>query len=79
MELHGPTHTLLPMAKSFWLTCALYRYLTTHPCVLSSEPLWWSVVGPSQAPNDESEKNSGMLCRFEAEKSKKQSRSRGRR
>lgn len=58
------------MAKSFWLTCALYRYLTTHPCVLSSEPLWWSVAGPSQAPNDESEKNSGMLCGFEAEKSK---------
>ena len=55
------------MAESFWLTCVLCRYLTIHPCVLSSEPLSWSVVGPSQAPNDESEKSSEMLCGFEAE------------
>ena len=55
------------MAESFWLTCVLCRYLTIHPCVLSSEPLSWSVVGPSQAPDDESEKSSEMLCGFEAE------------
>ena len=46
------------MAESFWLTCALCRHLTIHPCVLSSEPLSWSVIGPSRAPNDEPEKNS---------------------
>ena len=55
------------MAELFWLTCALCRYLTIHPCVLSSEPLSWSVAGPSQAPNGESEKKSEIRCGYEAE------------